>query len=381
MDNRVKKQVLHAGHGDNSMRRTSRTKRHLTGLYILLFSVIILFAGGFSLFTMHLPRPRSFDQFVSGGWALRFEQEFEAALPLRKGLISLWNASRFLITGEGADGVLIGEGGWLYTAEEWRQAPEGAGELLRSIPEIQRRLAERDIELVIVPVPAKNTIYNAQLSVPIDSQLQSAYENFLNHMKQSGIHALDLRTVYLRERSRHALYLRTDTHWTPEGARIAAEEIRRHLDYSRLLDGIPRGQFASRRISTGYYRGDLFEFLPDSSPKIGVFSRSLPREDRISQWEHYTVESPQFGLFDTPRVPVALVGTSYSAGEAWGFEGFLRGALEADVVALAREGRGPLEPMLEALEGQSLTEFGVSILLWEIPLRYIGAVLTEVIPE
>ena len=68
---------------------------------------------------------------------------------------------------------------------------------------------------------------------------------------------------------------------------------------------------------------------------------------------------------------MALVGTSYSAGEAWDFAGALREALGADVLQAAQEGEGPFEPMSDYLEDDAFLQTPPRLVVWEIPERYL----------
>ncbi len=76
-----------------------------------------------------------------------------------------------------------------------------------------------------------------------------------------------------------------------------------------------------------------------------------------------------FGDSQQPRL--ALVGTSYSANPRWNFEGALKQALSADLINYAKEGKGPLEPMLELLQDEGFRKDPPQLLVWEFPERYL----------
>jgi alginate O-acetyltransferase complex protein AlgJ len=78
------------------------------------------------------------------------------------------------------------------------------------------------------------------------------------------------------------------------------------------------------------------------------------------------------GLFDTLEIPVALVGTSYSATGVWNFDGALRDALEGDVLKVAEQGHGPFVPMEKYLSSPSIDDPRPQVVIWEIPERYLG---------
>ncbi len=61
-------------------------------------------------------------------------------------------------------------------------------------------------------------------------------------------------------------------------------------------------------------------------------------------------------LFANTEVPVALIGTSYSANPNWNFVGALKEALRSDVVNYAEDGHGPILPMLTYLKKRCFQE-------------------------
>ena len=83
-------------------------------------------------------------------------------------------------------------------------------------------------------------------------------------------------------------------------------------------------------------------------------------------------------LFDDEVIPVALVGTSYSALKDWQFEDMLKYALQGDVVNMADEGKGPLEPMHDFLNETDFKNTDVKLVVWEIPERFIPVDYSDV---
>jgi alginate O-acetyltransferase complex protein AlgJ len=85
-----------------------------------------------------------------------------------------------------------------------------------------------------------------------------------------------------------------------------------------------------------------------------------------------TDNDPGNALFGDQSFPVALVGTSYSANPQWNFEGFLKEALQTDILNAADEGRGPFETMKDYLEDDSFATNPPDLIVWEIPERYLS---------
>ncbi len=103
---------------------------------------------------------------------------------------------------------------------------------------------------------------------------------------------------------------------------------------------------------------DFFEFGPETLP---VF---------ITQTEDNGDDTPD--LFGDTKIPVTLVGTSYSANPLWHFEGFLKESLQADILNVADEGAGPFANMRNWLDSPAYRETKPSLVIWEIPERYIA---------
>ena len=77
------------------------------------------------------------------------------------------------------------------------------------------------------------------------------------------------------------------------------------------------------------------------------------------------------GLLGDVELPVALVGTSYSANPAWNFAGALRQHLQRDLSNHAEDGQGPIVPMLKYLQSEEFKNSPPQLVIWEFPERYL----------
>jgi len=332
--------------------------------------------------------------FIQGNWRAELESTFESSLPLSKTWRSNWYWLQYGFLGQGLPGLVIGTEGWLFTSEEWDPVPIQNQLMIQNLIDARDQLNKKGIELLIVPVPAKHVIYQDFVRSPLDRDFEHRYSHFLQLLQDLGIPGVDLEQYFLAHRNSvstgandlESLFLRTDTHWTPQGSRLAAEGIARVVGSLDLVETNQSWVFESHQRDLILYQGDLLGFLPEKgSDTPGAFSlpglmnrfRPLPIPDQIPQYETSMISGPTLGLFDTPEIPVALVGTSYSAGEAWNFPGFLQEALGLDLISFAQEARGPWEPMVQALENPSLEELGVQLVIWEIPIRFIPVGLED----
>ncbi len=84
------------------------------------------------------------------------------------------------------------------------------------------------IELLVVPVPPKAAIYPEKLGAKIDAGSVPGMAGFLAKLKAAGVEALDLESVFKKERAEHPnkqLYCATDSHWSPYAAQLVAQIV------------------------------------------------------------------------------------------------------------------------------------------------------------
>ncbi|NCN05031.1 MAG: hypothetical protein GW949_05325 [Spirochaetales bacterium] len=340
---------------------------------ITIGALFLLGLGGLSsVFVLTLEGGAFFSSpssFVDGSGIKEIESQFDKNLPFRTSLLNKWNRGLFILFRQGLPGVLVGKDDWLFTSEEWYSEPPGSQGAWNVISETHQNLENQGIELFVVVIPAKNRVASEFVPRPLFSPLENRYARSLERLQELGIPHLDLLTPYLDASKPSDVFLRTDTHWTPEGARLAAREIAKTL--GQQLPGLNLGDwiYTTQVGDREPFRGDLFEFLPSGDGPL--LTSALPRPDTLTTYRTTQAQGPSVGLFDLPQIPIALVGTSYSAGERWNFLGFLQEAMGSDIVSFAQEGEGPFVPMKEALENPGLQEAGVKLVLWEIPERYL----------
>lgn len=305
----------------------------------------------------------------TGEWTTDLEQAFEEALPVYRPALHLWTALRYAVFGEGGRGLVVGEDGWLFTSEELEAAPTDGERVARAaayIGAVRAELASRDAALLIALVPSKARIYEDRLGGHDLPGVVAARYDAVRRLVD--VPAPDLRPALRAAREDGtAVFLRTDTHWTPAGARVAAETIAGPA--RTILDerGVGRTRFETGGAGSVTHRGDLLRFLP-----LGPFAEALgPGSEPVTRYETVAAGGTGGGLFDDPSIPVTLVGTSYSAGELWNFGGALSRALEADVLTVAAEGEGPFAPMHEYLESDTIEDQPPELVIWEIPERYL----------
>lgn len=346
--------------------------RPLRKLYVALFlgALVLVFLWSLrGVLSYQLPNRFSV---LDGGLAKTFESHYDKQLPVKEIGTNVWAALDYLLFGEGRPGVLVGSDDWLFSDEEFKPV-EGARQNLRDnlalIQGVRDELARRDIALVLAIVPAKARLYPEYLGEHRASSLQQRlYQEFHVAVRGAGITAPDLLGPLQQAKPQGPLFLRTDTHWTPLGAEIVAQQLGAAVSQSLALGGEPQ-RFVTEAGEQAPYKGDLTRFLPLDP----LFAELLPAPDPLQKRQTRAINqaSGADALFADSELPVTLVGTSYSANPNWNFEGALRQHLQRDLSNHAEDGHGPLLPMLKYLQSEELKNAAPQLVIWEFPERYL----------
>jgi hypothetical protein len=135
------------------------------------------------------------------------------------------------------DKAVAGSDGWAYYGPNIQYLGERYFRDIKSskpiddpvvaIADFNQQLAKRNIRLLVVPIPTKGTVQPAHLRATLgpDLALSVHSRRFMDELRGQGIAVLDLYSPFVQEQRAHPeknLYLKADTHWTGEGARLAA---------------------------------------------------------------------------------------------------------------------------------------------------------------
>jgi alginate O-acetyltransferase complex protein AlgJ len=309
--------------------------------------------------------------YVIDGEATRdIDTLYKQELPHRAASVGLFGNARYALLGAGRKGVIVGEDGWFFTAEEFKNvSTKDIEEAADRIAGVKRDLEARGIELVLTPLPAKSDIYAEEVPPLLrNSAMADIYRDFTTALQKRGVPFADGRAAMLAAKPYGDVFLRSDTHWSPAGAKAAAEAVQSSLQKAGTI--LSQQELIAQWQTPVSLWGDLTKFVtsPDYAPTIGLAQESVP----IYRTSVSTAATGADIFGDNTAVPVMLVGTSYSANENWSFVDFLRQSLGTDVVNVAKEGLGPGVPMMDLLEGTTLEDSPPSVVVWEFPVRYLG---------
>ncbi len=280
--------------------------------------------------------------------------------------------------------VCVARDGWMYlrkTIAVDEPAMVAGRELRRTrLAEVKRRADALGVLLLAMPVPDKIRVYPEPLfgEGGLPAARVGFYARIMAELEAAGIPAAnclaELRTSRLREPEK-MLYMRRDTHWTGAGALIAALAVTARLETPPFVEVIgPREGFK-------LHGPNLIESVPDLASMLGMLTevyrdpdygidlvRSLSPGSRwlLEKKDHWFV-TRDAGPVDPRTAPVALAGTSFSAGNgAKALQYVLGRPLDGRAIGNAA---GILDRVEDVLARCERGEAATKVLVWEFVER------------
>ena len=201
---------------------------------------------------------------------------------------------------------------WGKTAAKVSKAtkPEFA-DPLPAIIDFHGQLKKMGVELLMVPVPPKSVIYPDFLSEALTIsrekppvRIDAATQEFYRLLRKEGIAVLDLTPLFLENRFHRdgAIFCRQDTHWSGNGAVLAARKIHEAIRERPWLKAIPKTAYQSA-WNPVTIEGDLWKALGDKS-----ISREVLPVRRVGTGSAASLKPIAPDL----KSPVLLVGDSHN---------------------------------------------------------------------
>lgn len=200
----------------------------------------------------------------------RLEKYFNQNFRLRDWLVHVNYWFRLNVAGEkDFHDVLLGNDGWLYYSGErnldyYQHTPllsqSQITMMMDQLTETQKDLTKKNIKFLIVVAPNKETIYPEYLPAEIQQSGDvSILDQILKANKIYRLPIVDLRPALLEAKKDTQVYYRTDTHWNPEGAFAAYQEIADELQ--KMFPAISSYPMKEFRKTPEKISGDLAVML------------------------------------------------------------------------------------------------------------------------
>jgi hypothetical protein len=154
--------------------------------------------------------------------------------------------AQFLLLAGMGDKALMGRSGWLFYKPAVQYLIEslpvdsvsGPADVLSAIISFRDQLARRSIKLLVVPAPNKASIYPEMLTRQAEGSKQPVNPktiDILSKLRESGVEIVDLFRLFAETRKslppgdNTRYYLAQDSHWSPDGMRLAARAVAKRI--------------------------------------------------------------------------------------------------------------------------------------------------------
>lgn len=368
--------------------RSEHPEETANRLFLTAVFLAAIFGVGLSQAAVELARGERlgvlglFQEVPSEAGLRRFEKRLDDACWLAPLVRPVVQTAQFAVLDDCGEKAVRGREGWFfykpevqYLVEPWppkRGAPPD--DPVAAILDFRDQLAARGIALVVVPAPDKASVYPEMLTARAGSAAEPvnpATREIVARLEAAGVEVVDLFEVFARAKADPqtgrpaSLYLTQDTHWSPDGVRLAAGAVaQRILDRGWIVRG-PAG-YAEKPITVSR-RGDVLQMI-----RVPQIERRFPPETILcSQVIRRDDESP-YG--DDPSSPVLVLGDSFlriyqrDAPGAAGFVAHLARALRLPLSSVVNDGGASTLVRQELYRRPSLLA-GKRVVVWEFVER------------
>jgi hypothetical protein len=259
-----------------------------------------------------------------------------------------WQVLRFRLLDDLGEKVLLGRDGWLFYTLDVRYLvdPEVTGHARDADPfsailSFRDELSSRGIQLLVVPMPGKPSVYPDKLTQRAESGgrlFSSRTIRFIARLREAGVEVSNLFETFeeLREKNpseSEPYYLVRDTHWSGKAAGAAAEAV---AAYIRRLGWVDSGstEYEVKPVVVKR-RSDIAQMV-----KVPGIEEKFPPEDVLC----YQVLNNGKPYQDDPRSPVLVLGDSFlriyqtDAPASAGFIAHLAVQLKRPIASIVNDG-------------------------------------------
>lgn len=365
----------------------------LAGACFALFIVFGLFStlyatsfGKLNLF----PKGIAWSPFLQGDVSQAFALALADA-PVPSSAARVERGVSWVVAGDLGPRVRRGAPGWLFLGDELtvhRQPQRNATQRKVDVLKVQKTLSARGIKLLVVVVPDKTRIEASQLGMlHRPSRYAQRASQWVTELNSTGVDALDLTDTLAAFKQKHtAAFLKSDSHWTEQGAQAAAIAVSAEVLRLKITPSPAQTLVVDKRTDSRR-SGDLIrlagvDWLPTGlQPEQDIAQEtSFKVDDRKNNTSGSSAPSVAsastddlFGDTDLPNI--VAIGTSYSRTS--NFVAFIEKELNAKVANLARSGGDFSGAMNAYLSSVAFKKTPPKLVIWEIPERVLQQSATK----
>jgi alginate biosynthesis protein AlgX len=250
------------------------------------------------------------------------------------------------------------------------------------LAELARVLAEQGTTLVFVNVPTKGQAMPDYLPPEAasygydEAMMQANYLDVVNRLNAAGVAAPDLMTAMLAAGPDEKVFFASDFHWTPTGARLAAQAIgtliRELPAYAEVTPVTFLSQETGPETAFSGLRRELQTFCAQTLPQVEATGWTTKRsETAVADAGSAEATSGDtldiFGAGES-EASLVLVGTSFSDSSINNFAGFLSEFSGIEATNYAITGGNQFGSMTSYLTSREFAEQRPTFLVWENPI-------------
>lgn len=195
------------------------------GCFLLIIYGVPLSQAGLEMYRGG--RPQAVDVFaaIPTKENLRvFEKDLERASVYAQQVRPWMQYLTYLALRNPGEKAILGSDGWLFYKPDVQylveQKPMSIEDPVTAILAFREELARRGIRLMIIPMPGKPSVYPEKLTRR--NGFRSPTRDWIARLRVAGVETPDLFEIFATKSPEGPYYLRRDTHWSGDAARIGA---------------------------------------------------------------------------------------------------------------------------------------------------------------
>ncbi len=258
-------------------------------------------------------------------------------------------------------------------------ALEEHSELLPYIAALGKAFEANSIVPVTALVPTRPMVYAEEMGTTAFNTAKSwqSYQYFRNTFNQRGFLTPDLLFSFRTAESEgEKVFFKLDHHWAPEGAQIAAEEVRKALNFLSSYQSLETTAYTAIAVKEESYRGSRIAEVDTICGTVDVADESYTRY--TTQAEEAPAATNLFG--DIKRPDVVYVGTS-NGEENLNFSGRLKETLGLNVLKANLVGGAAFTAIQNFIysDDYQLDGYRPPFMVWEVNINTTSIISDEIL--
>jgi alginate biosynthesis protein AlgX len=272
-----------------------------------------------------------------------------------------------------------GQNDWLFWDYDFDVTPIWQPQLMSYLERFHQALQKQGVKLVVLPIPSKGTMvrkndlalseYQWSKISPLILEGRTLYQQSIQDLSTRGFTVVDLMAAAQQAEATQLpnehFFLKSDHHWSPFGARVAAEAITKTIKkFPQIYQSLQKQGFVLKEVSK-------LPFLGSVGASYKASCNLDWTKEAVSRFELQTLDNGSQSLLGNANTDVVLAGTSNSQSiKDFNFPGFLSRELETPLLNYSNSARYLLGWLAAYLTSDDYKAAKPKVLIWEFPLLF-----------